>query len=102
MIAETSQQAYDQIKGKLGDRQKQVYDALGDIGVATNEQLAEHLGWPINRVTGRVTELHKYGLVGIEGLGQNKTGFTAKLWGVRDPNDSELLKLAQWEADCGE
>lgn len=48
---------------KLGDMQQQVLDALYKIGPATNEELAQHLGLPINHVVGRTYELRQYGLV---------------------------------------
>lgn len=96
-VSVTSKTAYQKIQGLLGDRQMQVYEAIGELGIASNEMIADHLKWPINRVTGRVTELRRYGLVDVEGLGRNKTGFTAKLWGVRDLNDKKLLEMAN---DC--
>lgn len=96
-VATTSKTAYDRIKDLLGDRQLEVYEAIGDLGVATNEAIADYLNWPINRVTGRVTELKRYGLVDVEGMGRNKTGFTAKLWGVRSISDKKLLEMSR---DC--
>lgn len=54
----TSLQAYDSILSKLGAKQKIVYDKMIEIGrPVTHRQLAEYLGWSINRVTGRVNEL---------------------------------------------
>ena len=98
MIAETSLTAYDKIKNKLGAKQLAVYEAIGEMGLATNEQISEYLQWPINRVTGRVSELHYLGMIGVEGITKNKSGFSAKQWGVRDLNDR---KLAQLTLDCG-
>ena len=58
MIQKTSLQAYDSILSKLGTKQKIVYDKMIEIGrPVTLNQLAEYLGWPINRLTGRVREL---------------------------------------------
>lgn len=94
MIAETSRQAFEKIQDKLGDKQQAVYEALGELGVATNEQIADHLGWPIQSVTGRVTELNKLGLVGVEGIGRSKAGNSAKRWGIRDLNDRNLREMA--------
>ena len=34
-----------------------------DLGMATNRMIAKKLGWDINRVTGRITELREKGLV---------------------------------------
>lgn len=98
-VATTSKAAYEKIKSKLGKNQLIVYEAIKTLGRPTNEEIADFLGWPINCVTGRVTELRGFNMVGSEGLGTNKSGFTAKRWGVRDLNDSTLLEIGQ---DCGE
>lgn len=102
MIAGTSRAAYEQIKSKLGDKQQAVYDAVGELGVATNEQIAEYLDWPINRVTGRVTELKKMGFVDVEGITKNKSGFSAKQWSVRNPLIEKQLKAVSWLSDVEE
>lgn len=98
-VAGTSQEAYEKIQDKLGFKQMVVYETIKRLGAATNETIADHLGWPINQVTGRVTELKRFGVVAAEGRGLNKTGFTAQLWSVRDPNDKNLLELTN---DCAD
>jgi len=75
-----------------------VYEAIGEMGLATNEQISEYLDWPINRVTGRVTELHRFGMVDVEGISKNKSGFSAKQWAVKNINDRNLTQMA---LDCG-
>jgi hypothetical protein len=98
MIASTSEQAYKSIKPKLGDKQRAVYSAIKDMGIASNEMLADYLHWPINCVTGRSTELHRYGMITVEKLGFSKSGRRTKMWSICDLNDSKLQKL---ESDCG-
>lgn len=93
-VAGTSRKAYKSIKD-LGSKQEIVYEAIKELGQASNERIAEHLGWAINRVTGRVTELKYFGLVTVAGLTRNRSGATAKLWTVKDINDKKLL-----EFDC--
>ena len=88
-VAITSKVAYESIKD-LSDKQSQVYDALKELGKATTEEIADHLGWAINRVTGRVHELANYGVVICIGMGKNKSGIGAKLWTTTDPNDKNL------------
>ena len=97
-VAQTSKTAYETITDKLGTKQLAVYKAIGELGVATNEQIADYLGWEAFRVTGRVNELKKYGAVDVEGLGVNRSGRSAKRWSVRDMNDSQLIELT---TDCG-
>ena len=97
MISSTSKEAYTKIQDKLGEKQLIVYEAIKELGTATNEEISEYLNWQINRVTGRVTELVRYGLVDIQGLGRNKSGFTAKRWCAKDLNDRRLMEMAH---DC--
>jgi len=92
-VATTSQAAYDAIKDKLGKKQLIVYEALKELGQASNEQIADHLGWAINSVTGRVSELKRFGMVDVIGITKNKSGFTAKLWTACDINDKKLLEM---------
>jgi predicted transcriptional regulator len=96
-VSGTSKEAYAKLRDKLGDKQLKVFEAIDRLGVASNEAIADHLGWPINRVTGRVSELKKFGFIDVEGLGKNKSGFSAKLWSVRNRNDKELERIAN---DC--
>lgn len=94
-VAHTSVYAFNRIKDKLGNKQERVFDALIELGTASNEKLADYLGWPINSVTGRVTELKKMGYLDVHGITKNKSGFTAKVWSVRHPNDSKLKLIEQ-------
>lgn len=98
-VSYTSQEAYAKIHDELGAKQQIVFEAIKELGTATNEAISEYLNWPINTVTPRVTELKKFGLIDVEGLGVNKSGFSAKLWSIRDPNDKELIEIAN---DCGD
>lgn len=99
MISSTSQEAYAKIQAKLGDKQLIVYEAIKELGIATNEMIADHLNWPLNRVTGRCTELNRYGVIQVEGLGRNKSGFSAKQWSICDLNDRKLMDISN---DCGD
>src|SRR5436309_1942530 len=63
MIQDTSLWAHELAKQKLGEKQKAVLDALRFFPDATNAEIAAHMGWPINRITPRMGELRKMGLV---------------------------------------
>lgn len=79
-MRQTSLLAYKTIEHKLGPKQKTVLEALEEIAPATDKQLAEHLGWPINTVTPRRGELYKKGKV-IEAYVQRDTsGRPATFW----------------------
>ena len=67
MIQDTSLFAYKTATQHLGAKQKAVMNALRFFPDATNAELAAHLNWPVNRVTPRVLELRKMGLI-LEGV----------------------------------
>lgn len=54
-MEQTSLDAYRSVD--LNTRQAEVYRIIQIFGPITNKRIAEELGWPINRVTGRVNEL---------------------------------------------
>ena len=95
MIATTSMAAYAGLKD-LGTRQQQVFDVIETMGSASNEMIAEKLRLPINCITGRTNELSRYGYVKVAGLTRNRSGVSAKLWAVSDPELDKRLK----EFDC--
>jgi len=79
-----SLESYDQLKEgtTLTKRQLQVLVCLrNELGQATNRMIAKSLGWDINRVTGRVTELRDKGLVIHAGdYYDQETERTVNLW----------------------
>lgn len=64
-ITDTSLQAYEELKksGKLQPRENKVLLAIIQLNGATDKQIAAHLGWEINQVTGRRNSLEKKGMV---------------------------------------
>ena len=82
-----SLESYDQLKEgtTLTKRQVQVLVCLkNELGQATNRMIAKSLGWDINRVTGRVTELRDKGLVTHAGdYYDQETERTVNLWKCR-------------------
>jgi predicted transcriptional regulator len=81
MIQDTSLFAYSVATQNLGAKQKEVLDALRFFPDATNAEIAAHLKWPINRITPRMGELRKMGLVLDAGKRTCKvTGSTAHAW----------------------
>ena len=81
-----SLKSYDQLKEgtTLTKRQLQVLVCLkNELGQATNRMIAKKLGWEINRVTGRVTELVNLGKVTSMNTAVDKdTNRTVTLWQV--------------------
>lgn len=91
MLAQTSLLSYQSLtKKELGDRQQQVFDAIERNGSMSNEEISLFLGLPIQSVTGRVNELARYGYLVVAGLTTTRSGRSAKLWAVADPDDKKL------------
>ena len=61
MIHANSTHSYHTLK--LTQRQKEVINALDVLGQATDTQIADYLGYTVNRVTGRITELRDSGVI---------------------------------------
>ena len=62
MYQETSRQAYNSIE-KIDTKRKQVLDAILKLQPCTDKEIANYLGWEINRVTGRRNELAESGII---------------------------------------
>lgn len=63
-MRDTSIEAYQGIKPRLQDKEKMVLGALIALkGNATNQEIADYLGWPINRITGRTYSLRECGII---------------------------------------
>ena len=92
MLANTSREAYNSIKPKLGAKQKQVLDTIKDFEPVTNDMIAKLLNWEINRVTGRVHELAELGLIEQSGYGLTSSGRRAKAWVTKKSEDDDKNK----------
>ena len=67
----------------IGIKQKEVYTAIKTTVPATNRMIAKALGWDINRVTGRVTELVNLGMVtSNDTYYDSDTNRTVTLWEI--------------------
>jgi len=82
---ETSKQSYRKITD-LGDRQREVYDALQAMGSATDRELTEKLDWEINQLLPRRGELVEYGFVKKSGEKYNPaTKRNVTVWVATNP-----------------
>ena len=80
-VRATQVDSLKKLKPTVGMKQKTVYGVIKTKGKVTNRMIAQHLGWDINRVTGRVTELVNLGMVTAEGTHKDKqTNRTVTLW----------------------
>lgn len=82
-IAYTSVLAHNSIQN-LGSKQMEVLLKIEEIQPCSNKDIARALKWEINRVTGRVNELAKMGLIKSESLARNDIGRLEKLWEIKE------------------
>ena len=68
-MQDTSLEAFIEIQPKIGARQKQVFDAIKEMGNATDMEVAKKTGIGIRSVGPRRNELVKMGLVTEFGRG---------------------------------
>jgi len=80
----TSLEAYaGMTPAALNDRQRAVLRAIRELGAATNQEISQYLGWPINTVTPRVLELRALEVVRYMGSTRiTPTHRKAMLWGT--------------------
>lgn len=96
MIQDTSLFAHKMATQHLGKKQKEVFDALRFFPDATNAEIAACMGWPVNRITPRVLELRKMGLILDAGKRTCKiTRSAAHAWKAKHP----VLPPAREKAD---
>lgn len=76
-LQQTSLLAYREIYDKLGPKQAQVLNVFKGSQALTNMEVAEILGWSINRVTPRVYELRGEGL--LKEAGKRHCSITGRL-----------------------
>ena len=80
-IRKTQTESLKVLKPTIAMKQQTVYGAIKAKGKATNRMIAKALGWDINRVTGRVTELVGLGMVTTNGTTYDSdTNRTVTLW----------------------
>ena len=82
-MAYTSRVAYASIEN-ISSKQAEVLAKIEEIQPCSNKQIAKSLKWEINRVTGRVNELAKKGLIKSEKIARNNIGRIEKLWEIKD------------------
>ena len=80
-IRQTQIASLKKTKVNIKSKRQTVYGAIKTTIPATNRMIAKALGWDINRVTGRVTELVNQGKVIANGTHyDNQTNRTVTLW----------------------
>lgn len=98
-VTETSKQSYRQLKN-LGTRQLAVHRAIGELGTASNREIAKYLDRPVNEITPRVKELREYGYVAEHGKKWDKeTKRNVIAWCVTDPYAQKRIDLLSDPAD---
>lgn len=98
-VTTTSKESYRKLKD-LGARQTAVHKAIGELGTASNREIAMYLDKPVNEITPRVKELRDYGFVAEHGKKFDpETKRNVSAWCVTDPNDKKLSQINnEWAA----
>jgi hypothetical protein len=82
---ETSLPAYQVAKENINDKQKIVFNTIKKLGVCSDHQIADFLGWAINRVTPRRGELYDTGKIIRAFRGKDfETGRTVSFWKINE------------------
>jgi len=80
---QTSLPAYAAAKTNINEKQEAVFKAIEVLGNCNDSQIADLLGWPINRVTPRRGELLQFGLIQHAFRGKDfDTQRTVNFWKV--------------------
>jgi len=81
----TQLNAWDAIQPTIHKKRNTVLNAIKEINGGTLNDIAHYLDWPINRVSGRVTELHRKGKIINDGTKINpESGKPNKIWRAKD------------------
>jgi hypothetical protein len=84
MLQDTTLAAYETIRAHLNEKQRKVRYVLQKFGPMTDKQIAEALGWEINRVTPRRGELGKLGELEDLATVPGHTGRPVHLWKLKE------------------
>lgn len=92
--SETSIESYKKIND-LGEKQREVYDMLQSMGLATDRELTERLDWEINQLLPRRGELVEYGFIKKHGEKYNPaTKRNVTVWVATNPMADRQLQKA--------
>lgn len=97
-LAITSLMAYDKVK--FTKNEEAVFNTLSELGLASNDDIAAELDWPVHCVTGRTNSLWTKGIIVVaDHSGITKMGNKAKRWGVADQNYRQLSFIKELECE---
>lgn len=81
---QTSRPAYNEVLISVEKKRQIVFSVIRKIGPCTDRQIADYLGWTINRITPRRGELVTSGLVySVVKKPDPNTGITVNYWAVK-------------------
>jgi hypothetical protein len=91
-MKDTQRESYEDLKLTVGEKQNKVRDMIVLCGGLTLFELVDKLKWPINCISGRVTELCKMGLIMDSGIRHVNpaTNKKAILWRPADPSKKQM------------
>ena len=94
-MQQTSLFAFDELlrEGKISKNEQKVLAVIGNIQPCTDREIADVLGWQINRITGRRNALMNKKIITNQGLKQYMHYKSSMAWRlVREGEEVELEK----------
>jgi len=83
MVTQTSLEAYEEIKPRLGKLHQQILGILSDGRSRSREEIREAVGWGGSTLRPRIVELKHLGVLDVVGYGKNANGRRVELIGLR-------------------
>lgn len=83
MIQQASLKAFEKAKINIVGRRLQVYNAIKELGQATDKEVSDYINLPINCVTPRRQELQKANHIYCCGEKKSDSNISVAVWRVR-------------------
>lgn len=97
-VPHTSREAHDSIKPMKEGHWGKILEALKELGRASAEQVAKHLGMQHSQINRRFSELHAQGLIFNTGLKvPTSTGRSAYQWSLIENQQVEINTVEKME-----
>ena len=89
-MQQTSLFAYDELlrSGTINQKERDVLVVISNQPLCTDREIADCLGWQINRITGRRNALAKKGIIVPDGVKKYRTYRMAIAWRLRKNTDA--------------
>ena len=96
-MSTNSLEAFEKVN--LGKRQQEVFEVIESVGSITAKGIAYQMKVPINKVTGRISELMQKQIIKISRIGKDKSGARGNVnyYSIRKEDDRLNVFGRSWE-----